>query len=106
MATGIQVNRNTVRLWREWFPTRGSEGLWEIAPGRGRKATYSAGLIKTIIDATLQSKPAVSKHWCCRSMAAAVKRLWTASFTLFSAGWEIVMLMALYWIVDVKQKCK
>jgi len=32
-----------------------------------------------------------------------VKRLWTASFTLFSAGWVILMLMALYWIVDVKQ---
>ena len=32
-----------------------------------------------------------------------MKRLWTASFTLFSAGWVILMLMALYWIVDVKQ---
>jgi heparan-alpha-glucosaminide N-acetyltransferase len=32
-----------------------------------------------------------------------VKRLWTASFTLFSAGWVILMLMVLYWIVDVKQ---
>ena len=35
-----------------------------------------------------------------------VKRLWTASFTLFSAGWVIVMLMALYWIVDVRQQRK
>jgi heparan-alpha-glucosaminide N-acetyltransferase len=32
-----------------------------------------------------------------------VKRLWTASFTFFSAGWVILMLMGLYWIVDVKQ---
>ncbi|MEO8126907.1 MAG: hypothetical protein ABI822_07425 [Bryobacteraceae bacterium] len=35
-----------------------------------------------------------------------VKRLWTASFTLFSAGWVIAMLMALYWIVDVKRNRK
>ena len=32
-----------------------------------------------------------------------VKRLWTASFTFFSAGWVILMLMGLYWIVDVEQ---
>ena len=32
-----------------------------------------------------------------------VKRLWTASFTFFSAGWVILFLIALYWIVDVKQ---
>jgi heparan-alpha-glucosaminide N-acetyltransferase len=32
-----------------------------------------------------------------------VKRLWTASFTFFSAGWVILMLVALYWLVDVKQ---
>jgi predicted acyltransferase len=32
-----------------------------------------------------------------------VKRLWTASFTFFSAGWVILILIALYWIVDIKQ---
>ena len=32
-----------------------------------------------------------------------VKRLWTASFTLFSAGWVILMLVVFYWIVEVKQ---
>ena len=65
------VNRKTVRLWRERFLTRGLQGLWEIAPGRGRKATYSSERIKTMIDATLQSKPKGSTHWSCRSMAAA-----------------------------------
>jgi len=65
------LNRKTVRLWRERFQAQGLEGLWEIAPGRGRKATYSPERIKTIIDATLQSKPTGSTHWSCRSMAAA-----------------------------------
>jgi predicted acyltransferase len=31
-----------------------------------------------------------------------VKRLWTASFTLYSAGWVILMLAAFYWLVEVR----
>jgi len=65
------VNRKTVRLWRERFAAQGPAALWEIAPGRGRKATYDATRIKAVIDATLQSKPKGSTHWSCRTMAAA-----------------------------------
>jgi heparan-alpha-glucosaminide N-acetyltransferase len=32
-----------------------------------------------------------------------VKRLWTDSFTFFSAGWVILMLMAFYWVIEVRQ---
>jgi heparan-alpha-glucosaminide N-acetyltransferase len=32
-----------------------------------------------------------------------VKRLWTASFTFFSAGWVILMLAVFYWIIEMKQ---
>lgn len=32
-----------------------------------------------------------------------VKRLWTASFTLYSAGWVILMLIAFYWVIEVRQ---
>jgi predicted acyltransferase len=32
-----------------------------------------------------------------------VKRLWTASFTLFSAGWVLLMLAVFYWVIEVKQ---
>ncbi len=32
-----------------------------------------------------------------------VKRLWTASFTFFSAGWVILMLAVFYWIIEVRQ---
>jgi transposase len=65
------VNRKTVRLWRERFLTQGLKGLWEIAPGRGRKTTYDSSRVKTVIDATLQSKPRGSTHWTCRTMAVA-----------------------------------
>jgi heparan-alpha-glucosaminide N-acetyltransferase len=32
-----------------------------------------------------------------------VKRLWTDSFTFYSAGWVILMLMVFYWVIEVKQ---
>jgi heparan-alpha-glucosaminide N-acetyltransferase len=32
-----------------------------------------------------------------------VKRIWTVSFTFFSAGWVILMLIAFYWVIEVKQ---
>jgi transposase len=69
-ATQLDVNRKTVRLWRERFLKDGLDGLWEIAPGRGRKATYDADRVKAVIDATLQSKPKGQTHWSCRLMAA------------------------------------
>src|SRR5437867_8168970 len=70
IAAEMKVNRKTVRLWRERFVAQGLAGLWEIAPGRGRKATYQPERIKAVIDATLQSKPNGMTHWSCRLMAA------------------------------------
>jgi len=70
IAADLKVDRKTVRLWRERFVAKGLPGLWEIAPGRGRKATYDAERIKAVIDATLQSKPKGMTHWSCRLMAA------------------------------------
>jgi transposase len=69
VAVDNGVNRKTVRLWRKRFLTQGLQGLWEIAPGRGRKTTYDPLRIKTVIDATLQAKPRGSTHWSCRTMA-------------------------------------
>ena len=70
IAASMKVNRKTVRLWCERFVAQGLRGLWEIAPGRGRKATYSAERVKAVIDATLQSKPKGTTHWSCRLMGA------------------------------------
>jgi len=35
-----------------------------------------------------------------------VKRLWTASFTFFSAGWVVVMLLAFYWLIEVSGRVR
>jgi transposase len=71
IARQLGTNRKTVRLWRARFTERGLEGLWEIAPGRGRKPTYGREKIKAIVDATLQTKPAGRTQWSCRQMAKA-----------------------------------
>lgn len=70
IAAEFNINRKTVRLWKARFAEKGLQGLWEIAPGRGRKATYTPERIKAVIDSTLQSKPPGNTHWSCRLMAA------------------------------------
>jgi transposase len=69
IAQELETNRKTVVLWRNRFSEKGVGGLWEVAPGRGRKATYPSEKIKEVLDATLQSKPKGATHWSCRSMA-------------------------------------
>jgi transposase len=65
------INPKTVALWRDRVVQTGPEGLWEIAPGRGRKPTYAAGKIKKIVQATLSTKPKGMTQWSCRQMAQA-----------------------------------
>ena len=79
----LGVNRNTVILWRRRFQQEGLDGLWEIAPGRGRKPTYSSEKVASIIDATLRTKPKAMTQWSCRLMAASqgvskstIKNIW------------------------------
>ncbi len=85
IAKRLAVNRNTVILWRKRFGDEGLDGLWDIAPGRGRKPTYPMDKIAGIVDATLQTKPAGMTHWSCRTMAesqgvskSTVNNIWRA----------------------------
>ncbi len=82
IAAELQVSRPTVQLWRKRVHEQGIGEVWQIAQDGG----VSRGTIKpdkTIIEATLHSKPAGMSHWSCRLMAAAqdvskstVNRLW------------------------------
>lgn len=83
IADRLQVSRPTVNLWRKRVRDLGVGQVWEIAPGRGRKAHYDQDARDAIITATLQTKPKGMTHWSCRSMAraknvskATVNRLW------------------------------
>src|ERR1700688_1858194 len=49
IARELRTNRKTVRLWRTRFAEGGLESLWELAPGRGRKATYGPKKIKALV---------------------------------------------------------
>ena len=69
IAEQWSVNRKTVILWRQRFCEQRLDGLWEIAPGRGRKPSYDIDKIAAIVDATLQTKPEGMTHWSCRTMA-------------------------------------
>lgn len=69
IAQRLSTNRHTVRRWRNRFLQQGLQGLWEIAPGRGRKPTYKPEKIQQIVATTLQSKPKGQTHWSCRSLA-------------------------------------
>ena len=71
IAAEAGVDVKTVSLWRGRFVQTGPEGLWEIAPGRGRKPTYSPRKIKAIVQATLLTKPDGMTQWSCRQMAQA-----------------------------------
>jgi transposase/transcriptional regulator with XRE-family HTH domain len=70
IADHLDVNRKTVTLWRARCAEHGLESLWEIAPGRGRKALYAPAKIQAIIDTTLQTKPKGMTQWSCRTLAA------------------------------------
>ena len=69
IARQLKVNRKTVTLWRNRFNQEGPDSLWEVAPGRGRKPTYGAEKIQSIVEATLCTKPKGMTHWSCRLMA-------------------------------------
>ena len=70
IAGRLAVNRKTVTLWRARFQQEGLDGLWEVAPGRGRKPTLGPDKIQSIVEATLQTKPQGMTQWSCRLMAA------------------------------------
>ena len=83
IAEELAINVKTVALWRKRFISQGADCLWEVAEGRGRKATLRAQDIQRIVNATLQTKPAGATHWSCRTMAkaqgvskATVNRIW------------------------------
>src|SRR5260370_17891843 len=58
IAKRFSVNRNTVILWRNRFGDEGLDGLWDVAPGRGRKPNYQIDNVPSLLHATLQPHPA------------------------------------------------
>jgi transposase len=83
VAQELEINPKTVALWRTRFCREGTDCLWEVAEGRGRKPTLTPEKVERIVAATLQTKPAGATHWSCRTLAkaqgiskATVNRIW------------------------------
>ena len=83
LADQLSVNRHSVALWRKRVRHQGIGCIWEVAPGRGRKAVHGPKMAAQIITATLHQKPAGATHWSTRTLAAqtavsksTVQRVW------------------------------
>lgn len=83
IAIQFGVHRHSVALWRKRVRSQGIGCVWEVAPGRGRKAVHGQAKAAQIIQTTLHQKPAGSTHWSTRTLAAlaqvsksTVQRIW------------------------------
>jgi len=83
IAKSLGISRPTVQLWRQRFLALRVAGLEKDAPRPGRLPRITPKKIKTVIEATLQTKPPTATHWSTRTMAAAqniseasVRRIW------------------------------
>src|SRR5258708_705024 len=83
IAVTLKVRKRTAARWRHRARKQGIGCVWEIAPGRGRKARITPAKIAEMAEATLHAHPAGATHWSTRTLAQAyevskntVCRLW------------------------------
>src|SRR5512140_3326366 len=83
IARELKLQRRTAALWRRRVRQQGIVCIWEIAPGRGRKALYGKADATRIVTATLQTKPKGVTHWSTRTLArnqgvskSTIHRIW------------------------------
>jgi transposase len=69
IARALKLQRRTAALWRHRVREQGIGCVWDIAPGRGRKAHYGKADVTRIVAATLQTKPKGATHWSTRALA-------------------------------------
>jgi transposase len=85
IARRLDTSRPTVVLWTKRFREQGLSGLSEDAPHGLSSRRLETEKVKSIVEATLHTKPQDSTHWSTRTMAKAqgvshttVQRIWDA----------------------------
>jgi transposase len=85
IATQVGTSRPTVLLWRQRFTEGGPAALEQDASRGDSVQRLEAGQVKTIVEATLHTRPSDATHWSTRTMAKAygvshmtVARIWDA----------------------------
>jgi transposase len=71
IAKKLGTSRPTVLLWRERFEKQGPKGLSEDAPHGVSHRRLSADKVRSIVEATLHTKPPRATHWTTRTMGKA-----------------------------------
>lgn len=84
LADRLELDRGTVRKWRNRFVEAGCDGLLD-EPRPGRPRIVDDAQIEELITATLETAPRDATHWSTRSMAkhlglsqSMVSRVWRA----------------------------
>jgi len=85
IAKRLNTSRPTVLLWINRFQKKGITGLSEDAPHGFSTRRLDAEKVKSIVEATLYTKPKDSTHWSTRTMAqvqgvshSTIQRIWDA----------------------------
>src|SRR5271168_877479 len=71
IALKLAITAAKAGRWRGRFVVHGRKGIEQDAPGRGRKATYSAQAVLKVVRRTTSQKPEGATHWSRRAMAKA-----------------------------------
>lgn len=85
IAEELELNRATVKTWRQRFASMRLAGIERDREGRGRKATKRRRWSRTIVETTLHTQPRNATHWSTRTLAehlgidkSMVQRVWRA----------------------------
>ena len=84
IAQRVNVNPNSVRMWRRRFEEDGIDGVGKVAPGRGRKPSLPEGTVAEVVALTMNELPDDgSTQWSSRTLAqhvgishVTVARIW------------------------------
>ena len=74
IALQLNTSRPTVLLWRDRFAAAGVAGLEHEPPRKASSQRLEDGLIKKIVDTTLQTTPPAATHWSTRTLEHFHKR--------------------------------
>ena len=73
IALRVNVNPNSVRMWRQRFDDEGIAGVGRVAPGRGRKPSLPEGTVAEVVALTMNELPDDgSTQWSTRLLAQRV----------------------------------
>jgi Winged helix-turn helix len=72
MAERLGTSFPTIMRWRERYERMGVPGLLKDAPRPGRRRRFTDEFIASVVQRTVQEKPANASHWSCGQIHSSV----------------------------------